>query len=376
MRSVDEFVSAAHTNTYPDTHRVDPSCSTPLDSDALLLCGTLGTISYDNFSEQVSPQPGETSAILWMAAADQHLENDFSSFQPFVQYTGPALFNTPSPPEELLFSPSQWDDASHPNTSSAHSYYTDQATSTPGHPYWAGLNVVAAYPFLNDFWSDSIAGDCANVPMWNDGMAGRGIEQPGYLSVDDSRHVPGSTLFTDHNIDFSPSPRITAHSESYDVYPSPPLTPESRLHGHDHRHPISLPTHCPPAAPPAVNPWKCPHCNYVQGRRRMVDLKRHIATHTKPSDVALWTCCGYPREAARSKGVPDDVIRETSAIYGRVGGCWETFSRRDALQRHLRKQKGRCFGDAYAEWHPGNSNKRDRQTKTRAHAEDSYQWDE
>ena len=116
----------------------------------------------------------------------------------------------------------------------------------------------------------------------------------------------------------------------------------------------------PPQHISTTDRWKCPHCSYVQGRRRMVDLKRHIATHNKPSDVALWTCCGFPRERARGEGVPEDMMRAASAIHGMVGGCWETFSRRDALQRHLRKQKGRCFGDAYGTWHPGNNARKSR----------------
>ncbi|KAM5543593.1 hypothetical protein V8D89_002844 [Ganoderma adspersum] len=375
MRFVDESVPTARTNTYPDTHRVDPNCSAPLDSGTRFICGTLGTISYDNFSEQTSSRPGEPPAFLWMTPVDHHLENDFSPSQPFVQYADPILFYSPSPPDGTWSSSlSQWDDAvSHPDSPSMLGHYADQIADSPGNPYSAGLDVMTAEPFLGDFGGESVARDCVSGLAWNDGMAGHCIEQPSYPSVDDIRHVTASTVFTDHNLDFGASPRITAHS--YDVYSSPPSTPESLPHGYDHRRHISLPTHGSPAVP-ATNQWKCPYCSYVQGRRRMVDLKRHIATHTKPSDVALWTCCGYPRETARLKGVPDDVIGETSAIYGRVGGCWETFSRRDALQRHLRKQKGRCFGDAYAEWHPGNNNKRDRQTKPRAHVEDSSQWDE
>ncbi len=251
-------------------------------------------------------------------------------------------------------------------------YYVDQSTDSPEYSYWTEPNAMTASPqaFLGDFGSD-IAGDGTSGTVWNDGIAGHCIDQPSYLSGDDGRHVLASTVFTDPNLNFGTSARFTAPG-SYDTYPSPPLTPESLPlpHFHDRLH-IALPTHGAPAVP-ATNRWKCPYCNYVQGRRRMVDLNRHIATHTKSSDVALWTCCGFPREVARAKGVPDDVLREASPIYGRVGGCWETFSRRDALQRHLRKQKGRCFGDAYAEWHPGNSNKRDRQTKTRAHVEGTW----
>ncbi|TBU21344.1 hypothetical protein BD311DRAFT_812396 [Dichomitus squalens] len=144
-----------------------------------------------------------------------------------------------------------------------------------------------------------------------------------------------------------------------DPYPYPyafPTLPSSLQQLSDDPPYMSLPPH----HTAAINRWKCPHCSYVQGRRRMVDLKRHIATHNKPSDVALWTCCGYPRDVARQKGLPDDLMRGTPVIRDMVGGCWETFSRRDALQRHLRKQKGRCFGDAYASWHPGNGTRKSR----------------
>ncbi|KAI1787991.1 hypothetical protein LXA43DRAFT_895347 [Ganoderma leucocontextum] len=237
---------------------------------------------------------------------------------------------------------------------------------------------MTASPCLDDFRSQRITGDDASGTVWSDGIASHCVEQPSYLSVNAGRHVPASTVFADHNLGFGESACFT--TPSYDdncpatsYCPSPPSTPQSLPRDHDRQH-IFLPKHGSPATPatPATNRWKCPYCNYVQGRRRMVDLKRHIATHNKPSDVALWTCCGFPREVARSKGVPDNVVRETSVIYGRVGGCWETFSRRDALQRHLRKQKGRCFGDAYADWHPGNSTKRDRRTNTRAPVESTW----
>ena len=249
-------------------------------------------------------------------------------------------------------------------------YYLDQSAEGLVDPYWPGPNGITADHRLGDFWGEAVAANGASGTVWNDRIASHCLEQPSYPSIDDAPHPLPSIVFAEHNLGYSPFPRLT--TPPCDTYPSPPLTPRSFPHDRDRGH-ISLPAHGSPVAS-NVNRWKCPHCNYVQSRRRMVDLKRHIATHTKPSDVALWTCCGFPREVARSKGVPDDVLRETSVIYGRVGGCWETFSRRDALQRHLRKQKGRCFGDAYAEWHPGNSNKRDRQAKTRAHAEGTPTW--
>ncbi len=115
------------------------------------------------------------------------------------------------------------------------------------------------------------------------------------------------------------------------------------------------------AHPPATrtNRWRCPFCPYVQHNRRSPDLKRHIATHTRlPEEEAQWVCCGVPVFDAHAQGVPKDVVNESEAFEYQglfmVGGCKKTFSRRDALSRHLRREEGRCFGDAFAVYQPGN----------------------
>ena len=68
-------------------------------------------------------------------------------------------------------------------------------------------------------------------------------------------------------------------------------------------------------------------------------------------------CCGVPVFDAREHGVPEQVIHEEAFEFEgmfMVGGCKTTFSRRDALSRHLRRENGRCFGDAFALYQPGN----------------------
>ncbi len=97
----------------------------------------------------------------------------------------------------------------------------------------------------------------------------------------------------------------------------------------------------------------CPFCDYTQKGRRAQDLRRHIATHTRPTAVVLWSCCGVPRSEAAQHGVPDARLGGPDPCM--AGGCGQPFSRRDALQRHLRERRGRCFGDASADWHPGNT---------------------
>ncbi|RDX51654.1 hypothetical protein OH76DRAFT_1346502, partial [Lentinus brumalis] len=119
------------------------------------------------------------------------------------------------------------------------------------------------------------------------------------------------------------------------------------------------------SSPPAQSPiladeWACPRCPYYQHNRRKPDLRRHIAIHrdTTSTQRARWTCCGVPLSDVAKHGVPKRVLRQQPMVIhegiAMVGGCTKTFSRKDALQRHLRVRKGVCFGDACAGWHPGN----------------------
>ncbi|KAI0760575.1 hypothetical protein C8Q74DRAFT_239950 [Fomes fomentarius] len=104
-----------------------------------------------------------------------------------------------------------------------------------------------------------------------------------------------------------------------------------------------------------TNPWQCPHCSYVQHNRRSPDYKRHVETHSPKK--GQWVCCGVPVFDAQAQGVPESMLHEEPFEHEgllMVGGCKKTFSRRDALTRHLDSNKGRCFGDASAMYQPGN----------------------
>ncbi|KAF8073685.1 hypothetical protein FPV67DRAFT_760717 [Lyophyllum atratum] len=82
----------------------------------------------------------------------------------------------------------------------------------------------------------------------------------------------------------------------------------------------------------------CPVCDRVQRNRRMPDLKRHLRTHGRPSSEdktrGFW-CKGVPLEDADTYGIPSVAERFLFLGEWRVGGCQKTFSRADALKRHL-----------------------------------------
>ncbi|KAH9926654.1 uncharacterized protein BXZ73DRAFT_49341, partial [Epithele typhae] len=104
------------------------------------------------------------------------------------------------------------------------------------------------------------------------------------------------------------------------------------------------------------NPWKCPHCPFIQHSRRTPDLKRHIATHGQPQ--ISWTCRGVPLRYAddpvhtRTPVPMEEVWAAVESGRAMVGGCGKTFSRKDALTRHLRNRHLSCAGrQAVEDWH-------------------------
>ncbi|KAI1785970.1 hypothetical protein LXA43DRAFT_953147 [Ganoderma leucocontextum] len=156
----------------------------------------------------------------------------------------------------------------------------------------------------------------------------------------------------------------SSFASSYSLSPSPePAQSRPRLVVSKRRN-VHVPT--PPSTPGSssstttmtTNRWKCPYCPHVQRNRRSPDLKRHVATHTRSDDDASWVCCGVPVIDAPECGVPKGFVREENVYEYKgmfmIGGCRKTFSRKDAYVRHLRRERGKCFGDADAAYQAGN----------------------
>ncbi|KAF7299620.1 hypothetical protein HMN09_00967400 [Mycena chlorophos] len=84
--------------------------------------------------------------------------------------------------------------------------------------------------------------------------------------------------------------------------------------------------------------FRCTVCGWVQHNRRVPDFKRHVKTHQREADDRAhrgWCCVGVPADEAREYGVPSGAEVYMYLGERRVGGCLKTFSRRDALKRHL-----------------------------------------
>lgn len=103
--------------------------------------------------------------------------------------------------------------------------------------------------------------------------------------------------------------------------------------------------------------FQCPAsgCGYKQGNRRSPEFKRHLITHGRWMNPGKWTCCGVGIGSAHLYGL--DVRQEVTAeerfragayiFKGQwmIGGCMTTFSRRDALKRHIDNRNIPCVGN-------------------------------
>ena len=102
--------------------------------------------------------------------------------------------------------------------------------------------------------------------------------------------------------------------------------------------------------------FQCPvvGCDYIQKNHRVPDLNRHIVTHGRWLEPEKWTCCGVTMDIAWSydtgiqQGMTQDEQIQAGAYLFRgqlmIGGCLNTFARRDALKRHVDNPKIPCVG--------------------------------
>ncbi|KAI0074031.1 hypothetical protein K474DRAFT_1602299 [Panus rudis PR-1116 ss-1] len=104
-----------------------------------------------------------------------------------------------------------------------------------------------------------------------------------------------------------------------------------------------------------VRDWQCPHpnCLYVQKNGRKPDFRRHVQTHLRNNNDPTWICCGKPVGPNDPRW---DSAREWNG-YRMFGGCWQTFSRRDALKRHLKNANNSCIGEMDGHWMPKHCRK-------------------
>ena len=86
---------------------------------------------------------------------------------------------------------------------------------------------------------------------------------------------------------------------------------------------------------------RCTECGYVQSKRRMGDFRRHLKKHDA-EHLTRVICCGVPSTHPAIAGLRPGHLTHWYDSHPFYGGCGRSYSRMDALQRHLKKS--RCVG--------------------------------
>ncbi|KAJ7816134.1 hypothetical protein B0H14DRAFT_1397134 [Mycena olivaceomarginata] len=100
-------------------------------------------------------------------------------------------------------------------------------------------------------------------------------------------------------------------------------------------------------SPDDDNDLVCHVCSWVQKNGRLPDFKRHLKTHQRAFEKDAqtgWWCKGVLLSEAADYGLYADAPTYKFLGEERVGGCMKTFSRADALKRHLDNTNVSCVG--------------------------------
>ncbi|KAH9953343.1 hypothetical protein BC827DRAFT_1273570 [Russula dissimulans] len=126
------------------------------------------------------------------------------------------------------------------------------------------------------------------------------------------------------------------------VDPSPKTLRSKRAARNDDTPLSDVDTVASPSTPDAqVEPeMKCDVCGYVPLKKRKGDLHRHQMKH-EAAHLSRVVCCGVPYTFSLASRHPGHLARwyANRPFYG---GCGRTYSRMDALQRHMKKSG--CLG--------------------------------
>lgn len=86
---------------------------------------------------------------------------------------------------------------------------------------------------------------------------------------------------------------------------------------------------------------ECKQCGYLQVTKRMGDFRRHLKKH-EAEHLSRVVCCGVPSTHPAMASLRPGHLTHWYNDHPFYGGCGRSYSRMDALQRHLKKSG--CIG--------------------------------
>lgn len=144
------------------------------------------------------------------------------------------------------------------------------------------------------------------------------------------QHVPPPTRPTENwtfrAVDPSPKASRSKRTQNDKARPSDAATAASTA------------TSCDAKVEPSV---ECKQCGYLQVTKRMGDFRRHLKKH-EAEHLSRVVCCGVPATHPAIASLRPGHRTHRYDDHTFYGGCGRSYSRMDALQRHLKKSG--CIG--------------------------------
>ena len=291
------------------------SMASPLGDDGLLYFTSPDLLSHDSSSPFEVSEVGGQDLVVPALSHQGHT----------VAWLQPTDIAHSAPPVQHL----------HPPTSLSGELVTAVSPSTANQP-------------LQDTVANSlstIAGDFIASPIFAETTA-LGLY---YSNATQSPDVPLLSAQAENNasvpcaVQHVPSPARPAHNWTFRaVNPAAEVTCSKRVQSDKQRSSDHVLTTAPPTSTSygdgvKVEPEvECEKCGYLQLTKRMGDFRRHLKKH-EADHLSRVVCCGVPPTHPAAASLRSGHL--THWYDGRpfYGGCGRSYSRMDALQRHLKK---------------------------------------
>ena len=169
-----------------------------------------------------------------------------------------------------------------------------------------------------------------------------------YSDTDQSLNVPLLSTQAENNpsvpcvVQRVPSP--TPPAQNWTFRAVDPATKASRskrvqsdkARSSDHVLPIAPVTTSPSHGAKVEPVVECRKCGYLQLTKRMGDFRRHLKKH-EAEHLSRVVCCGVPPTHPAAASLRPGHLTHRYDGHSFYGGCGRSYSRMDALQRHLKK---------------------------------------
>jgi hypothetical protein len=290
--------------------------ASPLGDDGLLYFTSPDLLSHDSSSPFKASEVGSQDLVVPALPHQGHADSwpqptDISHSIPSVQHLHPPISLT----GEHVSA-----DATSIANQSLQGTVANNLSAIPGN--FIASPIFVETTALGLYYSDTT--QCPDVPLLS-------------TEIENNASVPCAV----QHVPPPPPPAPPSQNWTFrTVDPAPKVSRSQRAQSNkarssDHVLITAAPTTTPHGA--KVEPEvECKECGYLQWTKRMGDFRRHLKKH-EADHLSRVVCCGVPPTHPAAASLRTGHLTHWYDGHPFYGGCGRSYSRMDALQRHLKK---------------------------------------